>query len=123
MAVKSKRKQIRESLERQLMEKLALEAAEAIPPELKDQLEGYLRLFDRRRELQGLLTNASVPRAADGRGRDVNHPDYVAVGSKLWLEASKEDRQLATEMRRVLDFLGLKPPDSSGAGGGVNIEL
>lgn len=58
MAVKSKRKQIRESLERQLMEKLALEEAEAIPPELKDQLEGYLRLFDRRRELQELLTNA-----------------------------------------------------------------
>lgn len=113
MAEKSVRKQIRESLEAQMRVKLGLAGEEKLPPEIRDQLDSYIRLFDRRKSLQALLTNKGVAKDSE---------DYIAIGSKCWLEGSKEDRQIAAEMRRILDFLGLRPPDSGGIMGGM-IEL
>lgn len=112
MAVKSRRKQIRESLEEQLVANLGCGTADKITPELRDQIDGYIRLFDRRRALLELLTN---------KGLRPEDPEYIPVGSKPWLEASKEDRQIAAEMRRILDFLGIRPPDS--VAGGASFEL
>lgn len=112
MAVKSRRKLIRESLERQLVDNLGCAAAEEITPELRDQIDGYIRLFDRRRALHELLTN---------KGLGPEDEDFIPVGSRPWLEASKEDRQIAAEMRRVLEFLGLRPPDSVMGGGSFEL--
>lgn len=98
---KSVRSQIRDSLLSQLKEKLE---TQELPKELEHQVKTYLGFYDRFGELEE--ETATIP-----------------VGTKLYIECSKELRQVAREMRSILDFLGCKPPDSGHGTGGGYIEL
>lgn len=109
MAAKSVRKQIRDSLIHQTAARLSLDDPKQLKqqrPELYDQVESYMQFYDRRRELLAFVTNA-----------DVTDPvEQVAIGSKAYLDATKELRMISQEMRTILSRLRLEVPQEGGGG-------
>lgn len=116
MAARSVRKQIRDSLLQQLAERLGLRDQSQLKqerPELYDQVESYMLFYDRRRELTAYVTNKGVD----------DPSDRVEVGSKAYLESTKELRMIAQEMRNALARLKLDPPEEGGGTGGQFLPL
>ena len=116
MAARSVRKQIRDSLLQQLAERLGLNDTAQLKqdrPELYDQVESYMLFYDRRRELADYVTNKGVE----------DPSDRVEVGSKAYLESTKELRMIAQEMRNALARLKLDPPEEGGGTGGQFLPL
>lgn len=92
--VKSVRQQVRDSITGQLLDKLG---CEKLPRELEHQVKTYMGFYDRFGALESAIAD-------------------FEVGGKLYLECSKELRQVAREMRSILDFLGCRPPDGHAGG-------
>ena len=92
--VKSVRQQVRDSITGQLLDKLG---CEKLPRELEHQVKTYMGFYDRFGALEAAIAD-------------------FEVGEKLYLECSKELRQVAREMRSILDFLGCRPPDGHAGG-------
>jgi hypothetical protein len=92
--VKSVRQQVRDSITGQLLDKLG---CEKLPRELEHQVKTYMGFYDRFGALEAAIAD-------------------FEVGGKLYLECSKELRQVAREMRSILDFLGCRPPDGHAGG-------
>lgn len=92
--VKSVRRQVQDSITGQLLDKLG---CEKLPRELEHQVKTYMGFYDRFGALEAAIAD-------------------FEVGGKLYLECSKELRQVAREMRSILDFLGCRPPDGHAGG-------
>ena len=87
MAVKSVRSRIRDSLLKQLVEKLELTDRLELPKELDDQVKAYLSFYDQFWELSNALAD-------------------VDPTERMYQDLSKERRQVSATMREILKMFG-----------------
>ena len=87
MAVKSVRSRIRDSLLKQLVEKLELTDRHELPKELDDQVKAYLSFYDQFWELSNALAD-------------------VDPTERMYQDLRKERRQVSATMREILKMFG-----------------